>query len=163
METARRLASLARQTPYDALYSSPLRRARQTADATAQLLGMTVAEDARLMEIHQGEWTGKDYRAIVAGYSDPIRVDGLLPGVGARAPGGESVAEVAERVYASAHDIAAQHPTGRVLVFTHGLALATLVCRLRGIPLSEVYEHIPRNGEITVLKWDIPPGQALNK
>ena len=138
---------------FAAIYSSPLARARQTAEAAAQRLAQPVREDQRLMEIHQGDWTGKNYRAVVAQFGDPLKADGMRDTIHSRAPGGESVAEVAERMRRAADDIAARHPGQDVLIFTHGLALATLLCQSREIPLEQVYEHIPHNGQITRIDW----------
>lgn len=152
-ETAARLGSSG--VTFAAIYSSPLARARQTADACAAVLEKAVWEDRRLMEIHQGDWTGKDYRSVVAEFGDPLKADGLRAANSAhiRAPGGESVVEVAERMRSAADEIASRHPGECVLVFTHGLALATLYCQANGIPLEQVYHHIPHNGQVTVVEW----------
>ncbi len=145
---------------FSAIYSSPLRRARQTAEQAALRFHLPVREDARLQEINQGEWTGKNYRSIVAAFGDPLAIaltnskaDGARDTVHLRAPGGESVAEVASRLALAASDIAQAHPGQTVLVFSHGLASATLYCQAAGIPLEQVYSHIPENGGILVVRW----------
>jgi broad specificity phosphatase PhoE len=151
-ETAGELGRI--DVSFAAIYSSPLLRARQTAEVTAQRMGMGVREDKRLMEIHQGEWTGKDYRSVVVQFGDPLKADGIRDTVHDRAPGGESVAEVAERMRAAADDISSSHTDEQVLIFTHGLALATLYCQAKGIALEQVYRHIPQNGQVTVIEWE---------
>lgn len=145
---------------FSAIYSSPLRRARQTAEQTAARLSLPIKVDPRLQEINQGDWTGKNYRTIVAIFGDPLarpddqtKADGARETVHSRAPGGESVAEVAERLTLAADDIARAHPGQVVLVFSHGLAGATLYCQSAGIPLERVYNHIPENGGILVVQW----------
>ena len=143
--TAQRIAASGQR--FDALYSSPLSRARQTAEETARCLGLPIRFDPRLEEINQGEWTGKNYTEVVAQFGDPRKADGARESIFTRAPGGESVAEVAERISLAAADIAAQHPGQTVLIFSHGLALATLHCTAAGIPLENVYHHIPKNGD----------------
>jgi broad specificity phosphatase PhoE len=55
---------------------------------------------------------------------------------------------------AAADEITSLHTGGQVLIFTHGLALATLLCQTKGISLKEVYQHIPHNGQITVVEWN---------
>lgn len=60
-------ASLAQSgKDFAALYSSPLSRALQTAKETARQLDMPIRLDERLREINQGEWTGKNYKMVVA-------------------------------------------------------------------------------------------------
>jgi broad specificity phosphatase PhoE len=58
----------------------------------------------------------------------------------------------------AADQIARAHPIGRVLVVTHGLALATLVCQARNIPLQQVYQQIPDNTVVVVIDW--PPQES---
>ncbi len=48
-----------------------------------------------------------------------------------RPPGGETVGEVAARVNAAVDDIVRLHPEMPVLIVSHGLALATVICRAR--------------------------------
>lgn len=139
---------------FAALYCSPLLRARQTAEACAGRLGLAVRIDARLREVHQGDLQGTDYAEVVARFRERVR-EAPEDGWKERAPGGESVEDVAQRMAEAADEYAAAHPGAAVLVFSHGLALATLVCRARGIWLGAVYEHIPGNGGAEVIGW--PP------
>ncbi len=150
---AERLALSGRR--FAALYSSPLARARQTAEAAAARLGLSVLLDERLVEIHQGAWQGKNYAQVVAEFGGLLRAAEASP-LDARAPGGESTAEVAARMSAAAADIARAHPGEAVLVFSHGFALAVLACLARGIPLEQVYEHIPSNARAEVIRWPSP-------
>jgi broad specificity phosphatase PhoE len=155
-ETAAQIAATGET--FTALYSSPLVRSLQTAQITADKLGMPVLVDERLMEINQGEWTGKDYKTIISRFNDPdetdnARADGVRETIYERAPGGESVADVAKRMRAAADEFAHRHPGAKILVFTHGLALSTLYCQANSIPLEETYNYIPRNGKITIVQW----------
>jgi broad specificity phosphatase PhoE len=68
-------------------------------------------------------------------------------------PGGESVAEVARRVQAAMNDIAHLHSTGHIIIVSHGLALATIICKIRGKPVGKAYEFIPENGKPTWVEW----------
>ena len=73
----------------------------------------------------------------------------------ARPPGGESVVEVAARAWAAAADITWQHPDGAVLVISHGLLLATLICRARGLPLQNAFTLIPVNARPEIIDWSV--------
>jgi len=148
--TAEQLAAAG--VSFDALYASPLCRARQTAEISAARLGMEIRFDPRLMEIHQGSLEGKKYVHIMKDFRTLFK-NLSLPAVHRRAPGGESVAEVAARMAEAAADIARIHPGGRVLIFAHGLALATLLCRAQGIPLENVFRHIQENAEVAVIHF----------
>jgi broad specificity phosphatase PhoE len=147
---AERLA--AADVTFQGLYASPLLRARQTAEISAVRLGINICFDRRLMEIHQGTFEGKKYIYVMSEFRTLLK-NMTLPLVHRRAPGGESVAEVAVRMAEAAGEIANTHPGGRVLIFAHGLALSTLICQARGIPLEKVYDHIPENTEMEVVRW----------
>jgi broad specificity phosphatase PhoE len=100
-----------------ALYSSPLRRARETAEIVAGRLGLELVLDARLMEADAGDWSGLLYTEIDAadaGAFDAWRA--REPGF--RFPGGESVSEQTQRVAAALLDVAAGPLPA--LVVTHG-------------------------------------------
>src|SRR5439155_20959661 len=56
---AEELASRAASHGFAALWSSPLRRARETADAVARHTGLQAREDPRLMETDAGDWTDR--------------------------------------------------------------------------------------------------------
>ncbi len=140
---------------FDALYSSDLARAYQTAEVIAARVGLPVQTDPRLREINQGQWQGRTLTEIKAIYNESAQAKRItIDPVTARAPGGESVWEVSQRMALAADDIARQHPYGRVLVVGHGLALATLYCQAENIPLAEVYSHIPENTQATIIKWE---------
>jgi len=137
---------------FAAIYSSDLERARQTAEPFAKTLGMTVNIEPRLREINQGQWEGVLVENIKARYAkvwsqrteDPANV---------RPPGGETVREVATRVYAALDDIARKYPIENVLVVSHGLSIATAICRARDIPVGQAYTVIPDNVQPLWMNW----------
>jgi broad specificity phosphatase PhoE len=140
---------------FAALYSSDLQRALRTAEIIAARLGLPVRRDQRLREIHQGQWQGLLVTEIAARYAGEISRFHASPAT-ARAPGGESVGEVAARLWSAADDYARAHPGGKVLVVSHGLALATLIARARGAPLEQVYTLIPENAAPVQIEWAAP-------
>jgi broad specificity phosphatase PhoE len=104
-----------------AIYSSPLRRARETACAIADRLGLELRLETALVEYHLGAWEGKSYRELHERHRlwDEMRHDPDF------APhGGESPREVTERVTGALRRIGASHPGERVIVVTHGGALS---------------------------------------
>ena len=149
---ARQLAS----RRFDAVYSSDLLRALETAQIIAARLRLPVQVDQRLREISLGDWEGQRVAEIAAQYQ-AAWTDRARNPLTARAPGGETVAEVAARLADAAADIAERHPDGPVLVVSHGVALATLICQARQRPLTEAYDLIPDNGRTEMIDW--PPAR----
>jgi broad specificity phosphatase PhoE len=129
-----------------AIYSSDLVRARETADALAELTGLEVQLDPRLREIHQGQWQGLLVTDIQDRYGqafqrrrdDPLNV---------APPGGETVLQVRERVVDAIEDIVKGHPDERVAVVSHGFALAVIQVHYQDRPVTDAWELIPENDE----------------
>lgn len=143
---------LTEEKPFDAIFASDLKRAIRTAEILAAGSNIKIQIDNRLREINQGDWEGKIYKDIVRQYQQILEQRQANPEE-TRPPGGESVAEVAARVKAAIDEIACRYPDGRVMIVSHGLALATMVCMAQKIPLSQVYSHILENTIPEIVTW----------
>jgi broad specificity phosphatase PhoE len=151
-EQAQALAAALEAGRHGALYTSDLARARQTAAALAARTGLPVRLERRLRELHHGAWDGLLLAEIQAGWPAEWAERDRDP-EGARPPGGETVGEVAGRVWAALDAIARRHPGADVLVVSHGLALATALCRARGLALAQAHNHIPPNAQVVEVSW----------
>jgi broad specificity phosphatase PhoE len=140
----------------DAVYTSDLTRARETAALITAGTALSVQVDPRLREINLGQWEGLPSEDIARRFPAELAERQRDP-AGARAPGGECAAEVAARVWAAADDIARAHPHGTVLVVSHGLALSALLCRAQGLGLEHAYTQVPDNARPTIIAWPAPP------
>lgn len=143
---ARSAAEELSEIQFGAIYSSDLLRARQTAEAVAEKQGLPVFLDERLREVNLGEWEGMLSEDVKARYPNELRERDENP-LHARPPQGETLAEVAERAKAAVNDILQRQAQGPILIVSHGLTLAALVCMSKHIPLEQAYEHIPENAE----------------
>lgn len=152
LQAERAAAALAGRR-YTAIYSSDLQRARVTAEIIGRRLGMEVNIDPRLREVNLGVWEGMVVTDIQAQY--PMawedRQNNRLHG---RPPGGESVYDVATRIWPAVDDLAACHPNGALILVSHGLALATILCRTQGLPLENARDLIPDNAQPHCVIWD---------
>ncbi|WP_299028760.1 alpha-ribazole phosphatase [uncultured Thermanaerothrix sp.] len=154
IEQAKHVAASLDGHHFAAIYSSDLKRAHDTALILAARVHCPVIVDPRLREIHQGEWEGMQFSEVVARFPHHISQRQEQP-LQVRPPGGESVLEVAQRMAAAANDIASRHPGQRVLLVSHGLAIATLIVQASHFPFERVFSLIPDNASITVICW--PP------
>jgi broad specificity phosphatase PhoE len=111
-EAAERLAKV----HLDAVYSSDLSRARDTAEEIAKPHDLDVIEDPDLREIDQGDWTGLTTDEIRERWPDRW---GPARHYNAR-PGGESPQQVRTRALAALERIAEKHPDGEVAIVSHG-------------------------------------------
>jgi broad specificity phosphatase PhoE len=136
---------------FTAIYSSDLKRASQTASVVSAALHLPVTTDHRLREISQGEWEGMSLIEVREKYE--LDLSSAESSADSRAPGGESVREVAARMAEAASSITRVHPTGKVLIVSHGLAVASLYCLAKDIPLSRVHSYIPENATPLIIQW----------
>ncbi|WP_127783412.1 bifunctional RNase H/acid phosphatase [Rhodococcus sp. X156] len=108
-----------------AVVSSPLGRARQTAAAAAQELGLDVTVHEGLTETDFGEWEGLTFRE--AAERDPELHRRWLGDTSVAPPGGESFDEVHQRVQAARDELVAAHPGATLLVVSHVTPIKTLL------------------------------------
>lgn len=140
----------------DALWCSPLGRAKQTAAPLAAARGLEVLHDDDLVEMHQGQLEGLGEAELLAQHGDLVRAWRDAP-EGLRLPGGETMEEVADRAYGAFCRIAQQHPTGRIAVVTHQIVLSATVCRLQGLPISQWRHHTHPNTAWAEVEWGETP------
>jgi alpha-ribazole phosphatase len=136
--------------PVNALWTSPLRRARVLADALAAALGCTPREDARWMELHFGDWEGRPWAAIDRTQSDPWAADPerLAP------PGGETLAALRARVHAAMDALAASAcgDASRVLVVAHAGPIRVALARARDQAATDALAQPLAFGGLTQLR-----------
>lgn len=149
---ARDLAATLNESHISAVYSSDLNRALQTAGILAEGKSIPVIRDKRLREISMGEWEGKIWQDVNQNLTKELLQLNNNP-VHGRAAGGESLAEVAERVKEFADEIAMKYPGQIVLVVSHGLSLGALHCMSAGLPLAQARNMIPHNCSIVRVQW----------
>lgn len=137
---------------FSALYSSDLIRAIQTAQEISRKINLPIVTHSALREINQGDWEGKFIQDVLATQGKEVRAVYQNPYT-ARKPGGESIAEVAERMYACFDKLAEKHDQEQIIVVSHGLAIATVLCKVRELPLEMAIRNISENTGVEVIKW----------
>jgi probable phosphoglycerate mutase len=139
-EQAKGLARLLWEVPLQAVYASELPRAIETASYVAGPHSLPVRTDARLNEIHHGEWEGMleadlpDPERYRRWREDPTSTD--LPGM-------EPLQAVHDRAVEAAKEILARHAEGDGLIalVSHQLVLGLLKCYILDLPWSQLRKH----------------------
>ncbi len=135
---ADRLFKAHRRTPFTAIYTSDLIRARETADAAALALSLKVICDRRLREIDVGTWGGLTTAQIAERMPDEWAAwQGRCPTL--RRGGGESYQDAHDRITPAINELAEQHAGQRVLVVTHGGVMRAYVAGLIDLDLVHVW------------------------
>jgi broad specificity phosphatase PhoE len=108
-----------------AVVTSPLGRARQTADAVGKAVGVQVSELDLLTETDFGDWEGLTFKE--AFERDPELHGRWLSDPSVPTPGGESFDQVLERVQSAKDRIVAEHGGSTVVVVSHVTPIKTLL------------------------------------
>jgi probable phosphoglycerate mutase len=141
-EQARRLAEALAEEGVEAIVASDLVRARDTAQAVAQRIGLPLATDKGLRERHFGIFQGHTYAEVEQRWpEESARWRKREPEFGA--PGGETLAAFYERCVQTASRLAAAHPGRTLLLVTHG---GVLDCLYRAA--SRIALNAPRTWEL---------------
>jgi probable phosphoglycerate mutase len=111
----------------DVIVTSPLRRARHTAEAVAEASGAPLVVDEDLAEADFGEWQGLTFAE--AGQRWPAELAEWMASPDATPPGGESFAMVALRVLRALDRVTGDHKHAKVAVVSHVTPIKTLICR----------------------------------
>ena len=130
---AKRLASAG----IDAIVASPLQRTVQTAEAVAAVTGLPVATEDGFRETDFGAWEGLTFAEVRERW--PSEMKAWLADPQVAPPGGESFAEVSERVTAALHRVLAGRTGQRILVVSHVTPIKTLVAAALLAPPAALY------------------------
>jgi probable phosphoglycerate mutase len=116
---------------FDGMYVSTLRRTAQTAAPLVDRTGISPVADADLREVFLGEWEGGLLREKAAD-QDPLFERVMVEQRWDLVPGAESRDAFGGRLRRAVERIAAAHPGGRVVVFSHGAAIGELLAQATG-------------------------------
>jgi broad specificity phosphatase PhoE len=143
MHQAQVLVTMLQDINLELLFSSPLRRAKQTAKLISEQLAIPLLEDSRLMEIHQGDWQARLRADIQALYPDLFLAWETNPW-GVNPPGGENLSSVQSRVYAAVDDIIDTNPQKKIGIVSHRIPIALIKVRYQDMDPDIVRTiHLP--------------------
>jgi broad specificity phosphatase PhoE len=143
-----------------AVYSSPLRRARETAEIVAKERGLTVTLVDDLRELSLGAWEGRTVDDVLAMEADAYRNWRERP-YDCPPPEGEHIADVARRVLPVMELIVSSHADGQeALVVSHGGVISVYLCHLLGLSPNALWQLAIGNASLSVV--DPPRVLTLN-
>ena len=140
LRQAQAVALALKMVRISAVYSSPLRRAYQTAQAITQKRGLIVQMHAGLIDINFGKWQGLSHNKVKRQYpklykrwyKEPDRV---------RFPEGESLAEVKERTVDALTKLCRQHHSqDNIAIISHRVVNKVILCTITGLDNSHFWQ-----------------------
>jgi probable phosphoglycerate mutase len=135
---AARVATALSEESIDAVYSSDLQRARQTAQPIADVLGLPLALEPGLRERGFGSFEGLLYPEIEARWPEGARRWSKREPAYAPEGGGESLIDFSARVVATASRLAAAHAGQSIVLVAHG---GVMDCLYRAATRVDLQQH----------------------
>jgi len=160
-ETGRKQAqALAEQLaaePFDAVYSSDLQRATETADIIRK---SGFQPDARLREVNFGDWEGLTYDEIKSKHPDTLAAweSDIFKNA---PPHGETLEGLAIRVQSMLDELREKHKDQRILIVAHGGVLQTLICLALKLPPTMYWQFHLSTASLSEVAF-YPAGAILN-
>jgi broad specificity phosphatase PhoE len=128
-------ASLSRESIH-AVYSSNLRRARQTASVISDPHKLPVMIEEDIRELDHGQLEGLTFSEIKESYPDFLQRWRTEPAE-IQVPGGERLADVAERAWNGLNRIVERHSSAEtIVVVSHNFPISGILCRITGTDLN---------------------------
>ena len=129
---AQRFAEAYAPLKWDAIYTSPMLRTRQTADPLCRRVGVQPTVEDGLKEIGYGEWEGLEQDEVKSRW--PEAYEHWSQDVASRGtPGGETAFHVAARAMRVVEAVRSRHEHGNVLLVSHKATLRVIMCALLGL------------------------------
>jgi probable phosphoglycerate mutase len=151
-------ARLAARGGIDVIVTSPLRRARRTAEAVAAATDVPLQVEDGLAETDFGKWEGLTFAEASARWPDELSA--WLRSADVAPPGGESFAATARRVAAALDRLLAEHQFQTLLLVSHVTPIKTLACRAMLAPPAAMFRISLDVASLCEIDW-YPDGPAV--
>lgn len=142
-----------KQERIQAIYSSPLRRALDTAQAIARHHQVEVQVEPTLNEIYAAELEGIPIEKIGSYLNELIARERGDESV-SKLYGGELLAEVRERAWRTIQHLVDKHNEGTIVVVSHYFVILSIICSVLGLPLSGMGRLKLDIGSISIITFD---------
>lgn len=155
VEDAKRLAARLEPVRFKAVYSSPLERCRETADAILAGRKLEIRLDEDLGEVRYGSWQGRTFRSLMR--TKLWRTVQFRPSE-ATFPGGEGLSDMQHRAVGAVERIRKRHRDGAVAIVSHADVIAAITAHYLGMHL-DLFQRIviqPASATVVTFMGGIP-------
>lgn len=135
----------------DAVVSSPMRRARETAAVVAASLGLDVIVSDGWREVSFGDWDGHTFAEVQQKWPDAMNE--WLASTAVAPPGGESLDMSARRARAARDAVLSAYPGKTVVVVTHVTPIKLMVRSALQAPMASLFRMELRPASVTEIHW----------
>ena len=149
LQQIKKVAPLVATLELDGIYTSPLRRAVQTARVIADGTNLPIRKSEGLNEIAFGDWAGRHFDDLI---DDELYRRFIKSPAKTLLPGGETISDVQRRGLQVIHEAAQKRPGGRFLMVSHGDVIRAILCHYMKLPLNEYRRLRVDNGSLSALQ-----------
>ncbi|MBE7063530.1 MAG: histidine phosphatase family protein [Clostridia bacterium] len=124
----------------DRVYASDLIRAHRTGQAVADAVGLPLETDVALREIYAGEWENVPFKTLEENFAEDWHV--WCTDLGrSRCTGGESVAELGERIMKAVKRLAEENGGKTIVIATHATPVRAMQCLVETGDITNMKEY----------------------
>ncbi|MGC8787600.1 MAG: histidine phosphatase family protein [Anaerolineae bacterium] len=135
-----------------AIYSSPLLRAVQTAQAIARKCNLDVQIVEGMNDMNFGQWQGVPYDEVERRWPELVHAWLRAPHT-VTFPDGENLAIVRQRAMAALNQLIERHPNDEIVIVAHTVVNRVLLCAVLGLENSEYWRIGQDTCAINVIEW----------
>ena len=151
IEQAEKTAKFVEQMNISAIYSSPIERAKHTAEIVAKHNSLDVITDDRLIELDMGKFTGVPYDEIFTSHGNVFMkfYNGELE---IAHNGVETFTEVKKRVLSIVDHVIEKHPDQNVVLVTHMDPIKAMLSTVVDLSPANLFELIIANASLNIFR-----------
>ena len=148
---AQRVAERFGRVTLDAIYSSPLERALQTAEAIARAANLEVQQTTAFNEVDFGDWSGKSFAELER--DERWRRFNTQRSI-TKVPRGESFLDLQARVVAELERLSVKHREKNVVIVSHADVIKAAVGYVSGTPIDLLQRFEISPGSVSIIATD---------
>lgn len=150
-EQVRKVAQLLKGKGISKIFSSPMKRALQSAHVVAQVIGYDgeIIKDERLRECEIRLWNGKDLNQVLADHHKEFNE--WRTNLFSNVEGAESLGSVQKRMFEFLSQVMVQYPNENVIIVSHAIALRMLIAKVLGLLPPAHLNFALDNGSLSCL------------
>ncbi len=151
IEQVQGASKLLEKMKISAIYSSPIERAKDSAEIVAKNNSLEYKADDRLIELDMGKFTGMKYDDIFASHGN-VFLKFYSGEIEIAHNGVETFTQVKKRVLGIVDHVIQEHPGENVLLVTHMDPIKAMISTVMELKPQSLFELIIANGSLTVFK-----------
>ena len=151
LEQSEKIAKFLKPFNISTIYSSPIERAKKTAEIVSEHNSLEIKTDERLIELDMGKFTGMPYDEIFEKHGNVFLkfYEGDLE---IAHNGVETFIELKKRILDMVDFVIREHNDENVLLVTHMDPIKALISTIMGLQANSLFELIIENASLTIFK-----------